>query len=179
MKPASICGAVAALEPTNQTRSTMRARTWPAVPLPVGITTPTPTIVSVSPDQVLEGSGDTQITVTGTGFSNSSVVYWNGAALGLTGVTGSMNGTMLTATVPAADFAATGTGSVTVSTPTANPSLSNAMKVTVYAYPVPKVTSISPALTPLNTPVTVTVTVAVDVSPSASVIVYVNVSVPT
>ena len=30
LKPVSICGAVTALEPTNHTRSTMRARTWPA-----------------------------------------------------------------------------------------------------------------------------------------------------
>ena len=129
-----------------------------AVTLTIGSMTPTPVILSITPGQILEGSPNTQISVAGRGFSNSSVVYWNGAPLVLGGISSSTNGTILTATVPATDLSAMGTGSVTVSTPNANPSLSNAVTVTIYDYPYPTVTGISPASVPLNTPTTITVT---------------------
>ena len=127
------------------------------VVLTIGSATPSPVIFTVTPTQILEGSSDTQISVAGREFSNNSVVYWNGVPLTLVGITGSSNGTTLTATVPGADLAATGTASVTVSTPGASPSLSNAVTVTIYDYPYPTVTGISPTAVSLNTPTTITV----------------------
>ncbi|KAA6457573.1 transcription factor [Acidobacteria bacterium AB60] len=131
--------------------------TSPPAVLTIGSATPAPVISTVTPSQILEGSPDTQISVAGRGFSNNSVVYWNGVPLTLVGITGSSDGTTLTATVPAADLTATGTASVTVSTPGASPSLSNAATVTIDVYPYPTVTGISPTAIPLNTPTTITV----------------------
>lgn len=132
--------------------------TSPAAIMTIGRTTPTPIVGSVTPSQILQDSPDTQIAVEGTGFSNASVVYWNGAPLTLLGISSSANGSILTATVPAADLAAKGTAQVTVSTPSASPSVSNAMTVTIYDYPFPAATQISPAAVALNTPTSIMVT---------------------
>jgi hypothetical protein len=53
------------------------------------------------------------LTVNGTGFVSTSVVYWNGGAR----TTNFVSGSQLTATISAADIAANGTVSVTVVTP--------------------------------------------------------------
>lgn len=73
----------------------------------------TPAVTSVAPPRWVEGSGDTTITVNGTGFVNGSTVQFNGQPLATTFV----SGTQLTAVVPAADMSEEGTGSVTVVTP--------------------------------------------------------------
>lgn len=73
----------------------------------------TPAVSGVVPPRLVEGSGDTTITVNGTGFVNGSTVQFNGQALTTTFV----SSTQLTAVVPAADMSEEGTGSVAVVTP--------------------------------------------------------------
>ncbi len=65
------------------------------------------------PDATAPGGGDFILTVNGTGFVSNSVVKWNGTAL----ATQFVNGSQLTATVPAADIATASTAWVTVLNP--------------------------------------------------------------
>jgi plastocyanin len=61
-----------------------------------------PTITSLNPATVNAGSGAFTLTVTGTNFINGAVVRWNGDARPTTFV----NGTTLTASIPATDIPA-------------------------------------------------------------------------
>jgi hypothetical protein len=65
------------------------------------------------PSAVAPGGSTFTLTLNGTGFVPGSTVNWNGAAL----VTGFINSSQLTATVPAANIAKTSTASITVSNP--------------------------------------------------------------
>lgn len=130
--------------------------TSPAANLTIGSGTPTPVITSISPNSITPGSPDTTIAVLGTGFTSGSVVQWNGANLNTSVANG--NGTIsLQATVPAADLTSVGTATVKVDTPSAIPSLSNALTVNI-TNPAPTLTSISPSAGPINTAVILTLT---------------------
>ncbi len=148
--------------------------TSPIAYLSVGQPLTTPVITAVSPTTFIVGSPATTITVTGTGFvpngnsttlastSTLSVVQWNGVNLP-TNYSFSFNGTTtpsveLIATVPASDLTATGTASITVNTPNASPSTSNAVTVTISNPPVPTLTGLSPSGGPINTAAAVTLT---------------------
>jgi hypothetical protein len=72
-----------------------------------------PTITGFVPPALVEGSGDTLVTVNGTGFVNGSTVQVNGIPVATTFFTGSQ----LQATIPAADMAEEGSLSITVVTP--------------------------------------------------------------
>ena len=72
-----------------------------------------PAITSLSPAAVQAGAADTVITVSGTGFSSSSVASLNGKAL-TTSVTST---NALTAVVPAANLTALGWSTITVTNP--------------------------------------------------------------
>jgi hypothetical protein len=72
-----------------------------------------PIIASVSPTSAVEGGPSFVLTVTGASFTTNSKVLWNGSPLATTFITG----TILNATVPAADIAEEGTASVVVSDP--------------------------------------------------------------
>jgi FG-GAP-like repeat/Abnormal spindle-like microcephaly-assoc'd, ASPM-SPD-2-Hydin len=74
---------------------------------------PVPFIGSISPDAVASGGAAFTLTVTGTGFVNTSVVNFGSTPLATTYV----SGTQLTASVTAALIANSGAGSITVSTP--------------------------------------------------------------
>lgn len=124
-----------------------------AASLSVALPTSTPVISALSPTQLILGSPATYVLVMGTGFTNRSVVQWNGSSL----VTSYMSPTMLYATVSATLMAALGTGSMTVMTPTATPSTSNALSIAVVVPPTPTVTSISPNFTPIGTATTITI----------------------
>jgi len=65
------------------------------------------------PDATAPGGAQFTLTVNGTGFVSNSVVNWNGSAL----ATQFVNGSQLTAIVPAADIATANTGWVTVVNP--------------------------------------------------------------
>ncbi len=70
-----------------------------------------PTITSLAPASAVAGSGATQLTVTGNGFTSGSVVQVNGSNRATTFV----SATSLTATTLAGDVASVGTLSITVS----------------------------------------------------------------
>ncbi|MBA3912857.1 MAG: VCBS repeat-containing protein [Acidobacteriales bacterium] len=73
------------------------------------------------PPAVAPGGPDFTLTVNGTGFVTGSVVQWNGSPLATTYV----SETQLTAAVPSADIAHSGTFAVTVRSPTDGGGLSN------------------------------------------------------
>jgi hypothetical protein len=74
---------------------------------------PVPRIANpLVPTFIAPGAGDTTLTVNGTGFVSTSVVNWNGTPL----TTVFVSGDQLTATIPAANLAAAGTGVITVTT---------------------------------------------------------------
>jgi Beta-propeller repeat/Protein of unknown function (DUF1573) len=88
---------------------------------------PIPNLVSVTPSSLAKGTLDSEITLNGSGLTAGSVVMWNKGALQTTYVAG----TVLTAMVPASDFANSGTASVTVSNPSPGGGNSNAMSFTI------------------------------------------------
>lgn len=131
------------------TNPTPGGGTSPIATLSIAPPALTPVIASVNPNSFLAGSPDSTITVTGTGFTSASVVKWNGTALAT-----SYNyfySPYLYATVPAANLATAGTANVTVSTPTATPSVSNSVAVSITNPPAPTLTSIYPSGGPINT----------------------------
>jgi hypothetical protein len=127
--------------------------TSPAATLSVAVPPPTPVISSVTPNSVVVGT-PSSITIIGTGFTTSSVAQWNGVNLA-TSYSYYYNGTGYTyeliANVPASDLTSTGSASLTVNTPTASPSGSNAVTVSIVNPPVPTLTGISPGGGPMNT----------------------------
>lgn len=105
---------------------------------------PVPVASSLSPSSCTAGASAFTLTVTGSSFVSSSVVKWNGTALTTTYV----SATQLTASVPAANVASSGSASVTVYTPTPGGGTSAALTFTINApanNPVPVLTSISPS----------------------------------
>ncbi len=72
-----------------------------------------PVLTSVSPDTAVAGGAAFTITATGTNFTATSTINWNGVALATTFV----NAAQLTASVPAIDIAAAGTAAITAATP--------------------------------------------------------------
>jgi len=97
-------------------------------------------VTSVSPSVALVGV-TTTVTVTGSGFIQSSVVQVNGAAKSTTFVSTSQ----LQATLAASDLAATGTAQITVVNPAPGGGTSAAVQLAV-DNPVPVVTSLSPSI---------------------------------
>jgi hypothetical protein len=85
------------------------------------------TLTSLSPTSATAGGTAFTLTVNGTGFVNGASVRWNGAARTTTFV----NSTRVTASISAADIAATGTVPVTVVNPSG--STSNSLTFTVNA----------------------------------------------
>ncbi len=80
-----------------------------------------PVILSLSPGSAQTGGPAFTLTVIGTGFTNSSVVRWNGASL----VTTYVSASQLTAAVPAPNITRSGSNSITVYNPAAGGSTSN------------------------------------------------------
>src|ERR1700692_4053681 len=70
-------------------------------------------LTTLAPDTAVAGSADLIVTATGSGYTTSSVLKWNGVAL----TTNYVSATSLTATVPAADLTAPGSFAVTVADP--------------------------------------------------------------
>ena len=73
----------------------------------------TPTITAIAPDSAVAGGAAFALTITGTNFVAASVVNFGGWPVATTFV----SSTQLTAAIPAADIAATGTPAVTVTNP--------------------------------------------------------------
>jgi hypothetical protein len=87
-----------------------------------------PSLISILPSAIQSGSGDTVITVTGSGFNSGSTVELGGSAL----VTGFTSSSTLTATVPADTLASMGWAPITVSTPAPGGGTSTALPLTIY-----------------------------------------------
>ena len=94
------------------TTTAPRVRVFQALASLVPVTSPEPSIVSVSPLRVRAGAPAT-VTVTGSGFNGLSVMQWNGVAKPTT----VLSNTQLTATVPAADLVVGSTATVSVFNP--------------------------------------------------------------
>ena len=103
---------------------------------------PVPAITSLTPATATAGTAAFNLTVTGTGFINGSVVKWNGS--NRTTTFGSA--TQLTAAITAADIVTAGTAPVTVFNPTPGGGTSGPLNFTITAAnPVPAITSLTPA----------------------------------
>ena len=105
---------------------------------------PAPTLTGISPASAAVGSGDTTVTLTGTGFTAGSVAAANGVPLATTFV----NATTLSAVLPAASLTATGDQQVTVSTPNAATTAAVVFTVTPVSTVAPTLTGVSPASAP-------------------------------
>ena len=100
---------------------------------------PKPTITSVSPSSAFAGDAGFMLSVTGANFVTSSTVQWNGSSRPTTFVSSAT----LQAAINAADLAAQGTATVTVSTPAPGGGTSGGVSFTIKAA-IPVVT-ISPS----------------------------------
>ncbi len=101
-------------------------------------TSSSPVLTTISPASANAGSAAFTLTATGTNFTSTSTVDWNGTALSTTFV----SATSLTAAVPAANITAAGTDSIKVVTPGVGSSASLAF--TVLNPQAPVLSSISP-----------------------------------
>ena len=148
--------------------------------LAVAAATQTPVLNSVTPSQVIVNSPATTISVTGSNLTSRSTVLWNGTSLVTSYGTCLVNYTYtlcLRATVPANLLTTVGTASITVSSPTATPSVSNALQVSV-TYPLaPTLFSISAIAGAINTAVSLGITGTNFVS--SSVVLLNGTAVPT
>jgi len=89
---------------------------------------PIPAIGSISPAFINAGGASFTLTVTSTGFTSGSTVYWGSSALTTTYV----SAIQITAQVPAADIATAGTtDAITVLTPAPGGGTSNALQFEV------------------------------------------------
>src|ERR1700690_3670442 len=88
---------------------------------------PTPTVTAISPNSAAAGGAALTLTITGANFVTTSMVNFGGAA----STTTFINPTELTAAIPAAAIAATGTPAVTVTNPAPGGGTSNAINFTI------------------------------------------------
>jgi hypothetical protein len=88
---------------------------------------PVPVLLSVSPNNIVAGSTDFSLTVTGSGFVNGSVVKWNNTALNSSFI----DATHLSATVPASAIAVAGTAALTIFSPGPGGGTSNYLTFTI------------------------------------------------
>jgi 6-phosphogluconolactonase (cycloisomerase 2 family) len=116
---------------------------------------PTPTITAISPNSAVAGGAAFTLTINGANFVASSMVNFGGSAPATTFV----NSTQLTAAIPAASIASTGTPAVTVTNPAPDSGTSNAINFTITSglNPVPTISLLSPSCTPPGEPVQLTV----------------------
>jgi hypothetical protein len=88
---------------------------------------PPPTLSFISPVSVLAGSGDTTVSVSGSGFVGSSAVNFNSQVLSTT----YLSSTSLTALIPSAQLSSAGSASISVTNPAPGGGASSAAQFTV------------------------------------------------
>ncbi|MGH9849044.1 MAG: beta strand repeat-containing protein, partial [Blastocatellia bacterium] len=103
------------------------------------ITNPIPVIANITPDQVMAAGPSFTLTVNGSGFVSGLVVRVNGQDR----QTNFVNGTQLTATIPASDITAGGTLNITVASPAPGGATSNTVPLAVIN-PAPAISGLSP-----------------------------------
>ena len=105
---------------------------------------PVPSVSSLNPNSATAGGAGFTLTVGGTGFVPNSVVRWNNSPRTTTFV----NGTSLSAAIPAGDIASAGTAAVTVLNPAPGGGGSNSVSFTIIAQnPAPSIGAIDPTST--------------------------------
>ena len=109
-----------------------------------------PTISGIDPSSVMAGSSDFTLKVTGTNYVSGSKVRWNGGDLATTYV----SPTSLSAVVPKANIAASGTAAITVSNP--GGTTSNSVPLNIYPKEPLAVTGITPNEGKRGVPVAIT-----------------------
>ena len=88
---------------------------------------PGPSLTALSPTSVIAGGAPFVLSLTGSNFINGSVVNWNGNGLSTTFT----SSTQLSASVPAANIATTGTATVTVFNPAPGGGTSSSQIITI------------------------------------------------
>ncbi|HUN92924.1 MAG TPA: IPT/TIG domain-containing protein [Burkholderiaceae bacterium] len=107
----------------------------------INATNPTPTLSTVAPASATATGPAFTLIVSGSGFVSASTIDWNGAALATTYV----SSTQLTAVVPAADIASSGTANVTVASPAPGGGTSSPVSFTINpANPAPTLSGVAP-----------------------------------
>lgn len=101
---------------------------------------PAPAITSLSPSSANAGSANVAMTVTGTNFTQGSVVRWNDQDRTTTFV----SPTQLTAAIPAADLAVAGTAQVSVFTPAPGGGTTTALPFMILNLTPGNITTVSP-----------------------------------
>jgi YVTN family beta-propeller protein len=120
--------------------------TSPSSPTSSG-SNPTPTIITIAPNSTVAGGAAFTLTINGTNFVAASKVDFGGSAPATTFV----NSTQLTAAIPAASIASTGTPAVTVTNPAPDGGSSNAINFAITSggpNPVPTIQVLSPSCVP-------------------------------
>jgi YVTN family beta-propeller protein len=114
--------------------------------LPASQSNPTPSITTISPNTAIAGSTAFTLTINGTNFVAASMVNFGGAAPTTTFV----SATQLTAAIPAAAIASSGTAAVTVANPAPGGGTSNAVNFSITGGTnlVPTINSLSPSCAP-------------------------------
>lgn len=114
-----------------------------------------PTITAISPNSTLAGGVAFTLTINGTNFLPDSTVNFGGSALATTFV----NTTQLTAVIPAASIASSGTPAVTVINPAPGGGTSQAISFTITSgdNPVPTIDGLYPSNSPPGVAVQLTV----------------------
>lgn len=115
----------------------------------MAVNNPLPTISGVSPSHIIAGSGDTTVTVTGSGILSSTTLLLNGAAHAGTVV----SGTQMTFVLTAAELANANTLAISLSNPQPGGGTSVAGTLSVDGT-TPKITSLSPNTLPVGSPAT-------------------------
>jgi 6-phosphogluconolactonase len=128
--------------------------TSPSINQPVSSgSNPTPTITKISPNSTVAGSAAFTLTINGTNFVAASTVNFGGSKAATTFV----NSTQLTAAIPAASIAFTGTPAVTVTNPASGGGTSKAINFTVTNGSVPTIQVLFPSCAPPREPLQLTV----------------------
>ena len=109
-------------------------------PLTFTINNPVPAVTSIAPSALVAGSPALALTVTGSNFSSTSTVQWNGSSR----TTNFVSSTSLQSAISAADIATPGTASVTVTNPTPGGGTSGALTFTIQTPP-PTITVMTPS----------------------------------
>lgn len=135
------------------------------------IMSPTPKVTGISPTSLPQAQSAT-LTITGTGFESNSTVQWNGTAL----TTAFVSSTTLTVSLTAAQVQSLGSAQITVNNP--GPGGSATDPVAVLVYPVPAITSISPASVAQGSP-TLQITITGTNFVTGSVVFFDQTAIPT
>ena len=103
------------------------------------INNPAPALTAINPTSVVIGSADFTLTLTGSNFTSSSVVRWNGVARTTTFV----SSTQLTTLIKATEIVSSGTAKVSVFTPTPGGGTSGEQAFTLTPRPITTVSAAS------------------------------------